>query len=101
VRGCISAFFWTLVVLALLFPWGRWLGDAAGGLQVPGVYASFDELRNIPNSFTSTTQQVLHYARYLLYPVLVLFLLLVANSRFARGSRLVQRHLATRTTSRI
>lgn len=101
VRGCISAFFWTLVLLALLFPWGRWLDQRVGGVQVPGVYSTLEEFRRIPATFPDTTSQVLHYVRFLVYPLLALYILLMGNSRFARGSRLVQRHLETRTAARI
>jgi hypothetical protein len=96
VRGSISAFFWILVLLALLFPWGRWLGDAPGVVQIPGIYYTFDELRQLPGEFRGQLHEVLHYVRYIGYPVLGLLIALTANSRFARGCRLVRRHLESR-----
>ena len=96
VRGSIAAFFWTLVLLAMLFPWSRWLGGEGDLIQVPGVYYTFAELRNIPTGFHTQLAEVLHYVRYLGYPLLALLIALTGNARFARGYRLVQRHLESR-----
>ncbi len=92
VRGSLSAFFWILVMLALLFPWARWLS----GTQVPGVYLTFLELKRFPQSFPSLLPEVLAYLRFLGYPLLALLIVFVANSRYSRGYRLVHRHLETR-----
>ena len=98
VRGSVSAFFWMLVLLALLFPWGRWLGGApdAEVVQIPGVYYTFSELADLPTGFTRVTDHVLHYLRYLVYPVLALLIAFTGDRRFSRGYRLVQRHLESR-----
>jgi hypothetical protein len=91
VRGSLSAFFWTLVLLALLFPWGRWLQ----GVQVPGVFFTFAELDNLTTDFANRLHEVLFYVRYLGYPLLALLIILVGDGRYSRGYRGVQRHLQT------
>jgi hypothetical protein len=92
VRGSLSAFFWVLVMLALLFPWARWLS----GTQIPGVYLTFLELTQFPESFDRVLPEVLSYVRFLGYPLLALIIVLVANGRYSRGYRLVRRHLESR-----
>ena len=96
VRGSISAFFWMLVLMAVLFPWGRWLGGTPEMVQIPGVYFTFDELCHLPESFSHRLDEVIHYVRYLGYPLLALLIAFTGDRRFARGYRLVQRHLESR-----
>ncbi|MCP4589735.1 MAG: hypothetical protein GY842_03235 [bacterium] len=93
VRGSISAFFWMLVLLALLFPWSRWLAGGGEGVQVPGVYYTFAELVRLPLEFRDWLHEVLHYVRYLGYPLFALIIAFTSDRRFSRGYRLVQRHL--------
>ena len=93
VRGSISAFFWTVVLLALLFPWDRWLGGLRDQIQVPGVYFSFAEIKDLPTEFAGKVVQVLHYVRFLGYPVLALIIALVGDRRYAKGFRLAQRQV--------
>lgn len=96
VRGNIAAFFWILVLMALLFPWGRWLGSAPNTVQIPGVYFTFDELCRLPAEFHTRLDQVLHYLRYLGYPLLALLIAFTGDRRYSRGYRLVQRHVESR-----
>jgi hypothetical protein len=96
VRGSLSAFFWMLVLLALLFPWERWLG----GSQVPGVFLTFEELDSLSLDFKDTLHNVLFHVRYVGYPLLALLIALVGDGRYARGYRLVRRHLETRLEAR-
>jgi len=96
VRGSVSAFFWMLVLLALLFPWGRWLGSGPDVVQLPGVYFTFDELCKLPRGFGDRIEEVVHHVRYLGYPLLALLIAFTGDRRFARGYRLVQRHLESR-----
>ena len=96
VRGSISAFFWMLVLLALLFPWARWLGGGPDAVQIPGVYFTFDELCGLPAEFGGRLDKLIHYVRYLGYPVLALLIAFTGNRRFSRGYRLVQRHLESK-----
>jgi hypothetical protein len=93
VRGSIAAFYWTLVLFVLLFPWGRWLATSPGAGQVPGVYYTVTQLRELSSVFPDRIQEVRHYLRFLGYPLLALLIILTADSRFRGGCRLVQRHL--------
>jgi hypothetical protein len=100
VRGSLAAFFGVLVVFAILFPWDRWMGGLRGHMQVPGVYFTIDEVTNIPTEFAGRVPEVLHYVRYLGYPLLALIIVFVADRRFARGYRLAQRQIAARLNVR-
>ncbi len=93
VRGSLSAFFWMLVLLALLFPWERWFH---GEYQVPGVFLSFAELKDYTPEFSSRLTHVLSYVRFLGYPLLALLIAFVGDGRYGRGYRLVRRHLEAR-----
>ncbi|MBN1511405.1 MAG: hypothetical protein JXB13_05275 [Phycisphaerae bacterium] len=93
VRGSLSAFFWMLVLLALLFPWARWFH---GEYQVPGVFLAFAELKDYKPESPNTLTQVLSYLRFLGYPLLALLIAFVGDSRYGRGYRLVRRHLEAR-----
>ncbi len=96
VRGSLSAFFWVLVLLALLFPWHRWLDETPGRVQVPGVYVTFDEIMHLPSEFADRSAEVFHYVRFLGYPLLALLIALVGDRRYAKGFRLAQRQVEAR-----
>jgi len=100
VRGSIAAFFWMLVLLALVFPWDRWLGPLRGQVQVPGVYLTSGEVESIPTGFASQIAEILHYVRFLGYPLLVFLIAIVADRRCARGFRLAQRQVEARLSVR-
>lgn len=96
VRGSLSGFFWMLVVLALLFPWHRWLGEGPGEMQIPGVYLAFEEATQLPTEFADRPAEVLHYVRFLGYPLLVLVIAVVGDRKYAKGYRLAQRQVEAR-----
>jgi hypothetical protein len=96
VRGSLSAFFWMLVVLILLFPWHRWLGEGSGQVQIPGVYLDFEEATHLPTEFADRPAEVLHYVRFLGYPLLVLVIAVVGDRKYAKGYRLAQRQVEAR-----
>ena len=92
IRGSLSAFFWILVLLALLFPWARWLG----GVQVPGIYITEAELTGLPTGPMARLPEVLLYARFLGYPALALVIALLGNARYGRAIRLVRLQIEAR-----
>ena len=100
VRGTVSAFFWMVVLLALLFPWDRWLGDLRGQVQIPGVYFTFDEVTDLADEFPNLTAAVVHYVRFLGYPLLAFIIALVGDRRYAKGYRLAQRQIEARLSVR-
>jgi hypothetical protein len=96
VRGSLAAFFWILVLLALLFPWARWLG----GIQVPGIYVTEAELTRLPTGPMERLPEVLFYARFLGYPALALVIALLGNARYGRAIRLVRLQIEARLQTR-
>jgi hypothetical protein len=96
IRGSLAAFFWTIVLFALLLPWAQRLS----GVQIPGVFLTFSELDGLPKTFETALPEVLAYVRFLGYPVIALLIALVANARYGRGVRLVRRHLEARLHAR-
>jgi len=91
VSGLMGAFFWSLVLLALVVPWQQLLGGtlAAGVLYNLGHLV--EEGRQIKTSWgaeeTSLTTVILYYARFLAYPVVGLIVWLVVQGKFVTGSR--------------
>ncbi|HUW81433.1 MAG TPA: hypothetical protein VMZ31_01405 [Phycisphaerae bacterium] len=91
-RGMTSAFFWSVLLLALLFPWQHLLLGAT--VQVPGVFYSFEDLQQLASSSPSgMIANIEHYTRYLGYPVLAILIALVACLRFVRASRDIRRRI--------
>jgi hypothetical protein len=91
-RGMTSAFFWSVLLLALLFPWQHLLLGAT--VQVPGVFYSFDNLQQLAAAAPSgMIANLEHYTRYLGYPVLAIRIALVACLRFVRASRDIRRRI--------
>ena len=91
-RGMTSAFFWSVLLLALLFPWQHLLLGAT--VQVPGVFYSFDDLQQLAAATPSgMIANLEHYTRYLGYPVLAILIALVACLRFVRASRDIRRRI--------
>ena len=91
-RGLTSAFFWSVLLLALLFPWQHLLLGAT--VQVPGVFYSFGDLQELavaaPSGMIANLE---HYTRYLGYPVLAILIALVACLRFTRANRDIRRRI--------
>jgi len=80
-----SAFIWSVVLLVLLFPWQAFLNNA-GLFKVPGVLYTWDELvahANFVGDFSFNS--VLTWARFVGFPVVALVILIVVQTRSARG----------------
>ncbi|MFP4052403.1 MAG: hypothetical protein ACLFV7_00895 [Phycisphaerae bacterium] len=88
-----SAFYWSLVLLAMVTPWQQILhGEVAcGALYNKGEMYSW--IARVKPSWGGTVPdvwgQVLFYARFLGYPVLALLIWLVVQLKFARGYRML------------
>lgn len=93
VRGSIASFFWMVILMALLFPWDRWLGDLRDQVQIPGAFLTFAEISDLPAEFSSRLTEVLHYVRFLGYPFMVFLIAVVGDRRCAKGLRLAQRQV--------
>lgn len=81
-----GAFIWTLVLCVLLFPWQAFLGAYA--FKIPGVLYTWQEL--ITNArFHNLTlpETILHWARFVGFPIVALILLLAIQVKSTRGLR--------------
>lgn len=98
VRGSLAAFLWMGVVLLLTVPWARW--TEGGALPIPGVYLSADELMNLPTEFGDVAARIIHYVRYLGYPVLIFLVVVAGDRRYTKGYRLAHRQIEARLAGR-
>ena len=95
VSRVISALIWTFVVLLLIFPWQAFLRDqlfTSREWMFPGVLYTWDELINRVTIGTRGQQQginilVLHWARFVAWPLLAIVLLLAVQVKSNRGMR--------------
>jgi hypothetical protein len=98
VQGSLAALIWMAVVLLLIIPWAQ---CADGwGVPVPGVYVTADQLMNLPTEFVNVTARVIHYVRYLGYPLLIFLVVVAGDRRYARGYRLAHRQIEARVAVR-
>lgn len=81
-----SAYIWTLILLVLVFPWQAFLGNYA--FKIPGVLYTWDELTiNARWSDLSVPDTILHWARFLVMPVVALLILMAIQIKSVRGIR--------------
>jgi hypothetical protein len=91
VAGLMSAFFWSLVLFVLVVPWQDVLVDsfASGALYSLGdLVASRNQM---DHQWGGT---ILHYARFVAYPVVTVLVWVVVQLKFARGYRQIVSSLA-------
>ena len=93
VAGLTRGFFWSLVFLAIFLPWQHILVHQVAGQEepmlkaVPGVLYGLDELKQkvapaVREAQGDPLTEVLLAARFLLYPIAALLLLVAAQSRY-------------------
>jgi hypothetical protein len=89
-----SAFIWSIIVFLLLFPWQSFLASANfsdTSFKIPGVLWTWSELVVATNGakFTGdfSAPSVLHWARFVAFPLLAVILLLVIQVKSNRGLR--------------
>jgi hypothetical protein len=91
-----SAFFWSVLLALLLFPWQAVLNNPAInsdpvadalGMKIPGVVFTWAEISNsnVGASFHGT--QFLHWARYVGFPVLSILILTTIHFKTRRSLR--------------
>lgn len=89
VAGFISAFFWALILLAMLIPWQHapWTSYAKGALFNLGdlEVATW----GLAAGSATALDQIVYFVRFIGYPVLALLVWLVVQVKFARGYRRV------------
>ncbi len=87
--GLVSAFFWSLILLAMVTPWQKVLNSsfACGALYNYGHLAG--EAAKIKPSWGAAgvglVDKILYYARFIAYPVLAVFVLLIVQVKWSRG----------------
>jgi hypothetical protein len=86
-----SAYIWCLVLVVLLFPWQAILADEtfrSRDFIVPGVLYTWDELLALARfPRDASAQAILGWARFVVWPVVALILLLVIHVKSNRGLR--------------
>ncbi|MBC8106726.1 MAG: hypothetical protein H7Z14_09070 [Anaerolineae bacterium] len=95
VSRVIAALIWTFVVLLLVFPWQAFLRDhvfTSREWMLPGVLYTWDELINRVTIGTRGQEQdikilVLHWARFVAWPLVAVILLLSIQVKSNRGLR--------------
>lgn len=95
VRGLIGAFFWSLLLLAMVVPWQQALEAdfACGALYNFGEIAG--DARPFKAAWVSQTSpgtlhSILYYARFLAFPAVTLLVWLTVLIRFGHGCRKMQ-----------
>ena len=78
-----SAFIWTIVLFALLFPWQAFWSDY--DFKVPGALYTWNELVHRVNSSPQSDAMVLFWARFVAFPALALIILLSIQVKSRRG----------------
>ena len=79
-----SAFIWTCVLAALLFPWQAFWADY--DFKVPGALYTWNELvARVNEQSERNDRTVLFWARFVAFPALALLILLVIQVKSRRG----------------
>jgi len=85
-----SALFWSIVLVALLFPWRRLVPGMT--LELPDAFFDMEQLRRgLQDPLGSTLSSVLHYGRFLGCPILAFLAASVSSVRFGQACRQVKR----------
>jgi hypothetical protein len=83
VSRLVSAFIWCLILGVFLFPWQAFFSNA--WFKVPGVLFTWDEMRHAKFGEGSMPEMTLHWARFVVFPVLALIILLAVQIKSNRG----------------
>lgn len=100
-----SAFIWSLVLIALLFPWQSMMSSPVSGppvapgatnteLKLPGILYTWGEVTHPTLGATfnpgqlSASAAYLRWARFVIWPAVGVFLLLMVQSKSSRGLRM-------------
>lgn len=84
-----SAFFWSIVVVALMFPWRHLV--PGGAIELPDAYFTVEQIRQgLAGPLDDTLTTVLHYGRFVGCPVLAFLAAIVSGVRFGLAYRQVR-----------
>jgi hypothetical protein len=98
VRGMYSAFFWSLILLALVTPWQSVLNTSlsCGALYNLGDLLSWYKQVRTPPSTAGAW--IIYYIRFLGYPALAILVWLAMQCKFIAGGRRLSQSDAPRTS---
>jgi len=89
-----SAFIWSIVLIVLLFPWQAFLSDAhfSSDFKIPGVLYTWGELVKfakigVDGNTPSMEVLILHWGRFVAFPLLTLCITLMIQVKSSRGLR--------------
>jgi len=88
----VSAFFWSLILLAMVTPWQQILHSsiACGALYNYTQLVEWVKLIKTgwnPSASPSALSRTIYYARFMAYPLIAVLVWLVVQTKFARGCR--------------
>jgi hypothetical protein len=89
IAGFASAFFWSLILLAIITPWQQIIG----GSIATGAICNFGDMIETMKKMNlnwgmaddDSLKQMLYFIRFIGYPLLGILIWLVAMARYARG----------------
>jgi len=92
--GFLGAFFWSMILLAMLIPWQQILNSALASGATFNMSQLVDRKWQVPTGWAAADEaaagflrQGVFYARFLAYPVLTLLVVLLVSLKFSRGYR--------------
>ena len=87
IAGFMSAFFWSLILLAVVTPWQQ----ISGGSFASGALYNFGELQRhlqqVRAEGANLWDWIVHYARFIAYPVVAILIWCITLAKFGRGYR--------------
>ncbi len=83
----ISAFYWSVIAAALLFPWGSLINESLGqmGDRIPWMFFSYREIARAVAAGGDEAVQALIWLRFLAWPVVGLLAAWMAGGRFGKA----------------
>ena len=81
----ISSFFWALVAVVLLFPWGGIIPDLCGGVLGWAFYGYDEIVKVAPGGAAADLAQPLLMVRFVFWPLVGLLVVWVSSSRFGKA----------------
>ena len=96
----VSALAWSVGLMLLLFPWQAFLANAnftSTEFKIPGVLYTWDELvarGRWENNKAPMEQLVLHWGRFVFFPIMAVIVLLAAEFKSGRGVKRAGKDIA-------
>ena len=91
--GFLGAFFWSLVLLAMLVPWQQMIGSAMACGATFNLQQLAERGHLVRKAWGATEESatagrwVVYYLRFLVYPVMAFFVQMIVLAKFSRGFR--------------